>query len=182
YDDYIGGQPSGATRTAPAAQVPQVLQTPTASTTTVDTAPTPTNSPFQATNIPNTSQDVDELKIQQQHVQHQDNQASLQPEIVADNVPNAMLDGNTFVNPFATPSTSATESSSSQYHDEENTVIRNKTRLVVKGYRQEEGIDFEESFALVARMESIRIFLAYAAHKSSTVFQMDVKIAFFMVR
>ncbi|GKE57233.1 retrovirus-related pol polyprotein from transposon TNT 1-94 [Tanacetum coccineum] len=63
-------------------------------------------------------------------------------------------------------------------HDEENTVIRNKSRLVVKGCRQEEGIDFEESFALVARMEAIRIFLAYAAHKSFTVFQMDVIIAF----
>ncbi|GJU06656.1 retrovirus-related pol polyprotein from transposon TNT 1-94 [Tanacetum coccineum] len=55
-------------------------------------------------------------------------------------------------------------------HDEENTVIRNKTRLVVRGYRQEEGIDFEESFAPVARMEAIRIFLAYAAHKSSLCF------------
>ncbi|GKC18792.1 retrovirus-related pol polyprotein from transposon TNT 1-94 [Tanacetum coccineum] len=63
-------------------------------------------------------------------------------------------------------------------HDEEKTVIRNKSRLVVRGYRQEEGIDFEESFALVARMEAIRIFLAYAAHKSFTVFQMDVKTAF----
>ncbi|GJV88257.1 retrovirus-related pol polyprotein from transposon TNT 1-94, partial [Tanacetum coccineum] len=58
-------------------------------------------------------------------------------------------------------------------HDEENTVIRNKTRLVVRGYRQEEVIDFEESFALVARMEAIRIFLAYATHKSFMVFQMD---------
>ncbi|GJW09490.1 retrovirus-related pol polyprotein from transposon TNT 1-94 [Tanacetum coccineum] len=48
-------------------------------------------------------------------------------------------------------------------HDKENTVIRNKSRLVVRGYRQEEGIDFEESFAPVARMEAIRIFLAYAA-------------------
>nr|GEZ93597.1 copia protein [Tanacetum cinerariifolium] len=63
-------------------------------------------------------------------------------------------------------------------HDEEKTVIRNKSRLVVRGYRQEEGIDFEESFALVARMEAIRIFLAYAAHKSFTVFQMDVKTVF----
>ncbi|GJV61141.1 retrovirus-related pol polyprotein from transposon TNT 1-94 [Tanacetum coccineum] len=45
-------------------------------------------------------------------------------------------------------------------HDEENTVIRNKSRLVVRGYRQEEGIDFKESFAPVARMEAIRIFLA----------------------
>nr|GFD26789.1 retrovirus-related Pol polyprotein from transposon TNT 1-94 [Tanacetum cinerariifolium] len=57
-------------------------------------------------------------------------------------------------------------------------VIRNKTRLVVRGYRQEEGIDFEESFYLVTRMEAIRIFLAYAAHKGFTVYQMDVKTAF----
>ncbi|GKF83539.1 retrovirus-related pol polyprotein from transposon TNT 1-94, partial [Tanacetum coccineum] len=63
-------------------------------------------------------------------------------------------------------------------HDEENTVIRNKTRLVVRGYCQEEGIDFEESFALVARMEAIRIFLAYAAYKLFIVFQMDVTTAF----
>nr|GEU69468.1 retrovirus-related Pol polyprotein from transposon TNT 1-94 [Tanacetum cinerariifolium] len=63
-------------------------------------------------------------------------------------------------------------------HDEQKTVIQNKSRIVVRGYRQEEGIDFEESFAPVARMEAIRIFLAYAAHKSFTVFQMDVKTAF----
>nr|GEZ31504.1 retrovirus-related Pol polyprotein from transposon TNT 1-94 [Tanacetum cinerariifolium] len=63
-------------------------------------------------------------------------------------------------------------------HDEEQTVIRNKSRLVVRGYHKEEGIDFEESFTPVARMEAIRIFLAYAAHKSFTVFQMDVKTAF----
>nr|GEZ29180.1 retrovirus-related Pol polyprotein from transposon TNT 1-94 [Tanacetum cinerariifolium] len=57
-------------------------------------------------------------------------------------------------------------------------VIRNKSHLVMRGYRQEEGIDFEESFALVTRMEAIRIFLAYTAHKSFTVFQMDVKTTF----
>nr|GFB97952.1 integrase, catalytic region, zinc finger, CCHC-type, peptidase aspartic, catalytic [Tanacetum cinerariifolium] len=60
-------------------------------------------------------------------------------------------------------------------HDEEKTVIKNKSRLVVRGYRQEEGIDFKESFALVARMEATGIFLAYAAHKSFIVFQMDIK-------
>ncbi|GJV53847.1 retrovirus-related pol polyprotein from transposon TNT 1-94 [Tanacetum coccineum] len=233
YDDYISGQPLAAPRTTPAAQASQVLQTLTTSITIADTALTPTSSSYQ----------------------QQNNQASFQPETVADNVPNAMFDGNTFVNPFATPSTSAAESSSSQYvdpsnmhmsqlrtdgdmcmyaltvstmepsnvkevmkdptsiesmqeellqfkrldvwvlvlapdnikplnlkwllknkHDKENTVIRNKTRLVVRGYRQEEGIDFEESFAPVARMEAIKIFLAYAAHKSFTVFQMDVFI------
>nr|GEX11819.1 hypothetical protein [Tanacetum cinerariifolium] len=63
-------------------------------------------------------------------------------------------------------------------HDEEQIVIKNKSRLVVRGYCQEEGIDFEESFAPVARMEAIRIFLAYAGHKLFTVFQMDMKTAF----
>nr|GEW64023.1 retrovirus-related Pol polyprotein from transposon TNT 1-94 [Tanacetum cinerariifolium] len=66
----------------------------------------------QATNIPNTSQDVDELETQQQH-QQQDKQALLKAKTIADNVPNAMLVGNSFVNPFATLSTSAVESSSS---------------------------------------------------------------------
>ncbi|GKF71769.1 hypothetical protein Tco_0207883, partial [Tanacetum coccineum] len=94
YDDYIGGQPSATLRTTSATQAPPVHQTPTASTTIADTALTPTNSSSQATNFPNTLQDVDELKTQQ-HVQQQNNQAPLQPETVADNVPNSMFDGNT---------------------------------------------------------------------------------------
>ncbi|GJT13121.1 retrovirus-related pol polyprotein from transposon TNT 1-94 [Tanacetum coccineum] len=60
--------------------------------------------------------------------------------------------------------------------DEENIVIRNKSRLVAKGYAQKEGIDFEESFAPVARLEAVQLFITYAAHKSFTVYQMDVKI------
>nr|GEY60543.1 retrovirus-related Pol polyprotein from transposon TNT 1-94 [Tanacetum cinerariifolium] len=56
--------------------------------------------------------------------------------------------------------------------------LKNKASLVARGYRQEEGIDFEESFALVARLEAIRIFLAYAAHKNMVVYQMDVKTVF----
>nr|GEV94435.1 hypothetical protein [Tanacetum cinerariifolium] len=112
-------------------------------------------------------QDVDELK-QQQHVQQQDNQAPLQLKIVIDNVPNAMLDGSTFVNPFSPPSTSDDELSSLQHVDPSN----------MHKYRQEEGIDFEESFAPVVRMEAIRIFLAYVAHKSFTIFQMDMKTTF----
>ncbi|GJX06443.1 retrovirus-related pol polyprotein from transposon TNT 1-94 [Tanacetum coccineum] len=54
----------------------------------------------------------------------------------------------------------------------------NKTRLVAKGYKQEEGIDFEESFAPVARLEAVRMFIAFAAHMNITIFQMDVKTAF----
>nr|GEU82286.1 integrase, catalytic region, zinc finger, CCHC-type, peptidase aspartic, catalytic [Tanacetum cinerariifolium] len=96
YDDYIVGQPLANTRTVPATQEPQVRQTSTASTSIADTAPTPTNSSSHVTNIPITSQDVKELN------------------------PNAMSDGNTFVNPFVNPSTSAVESSSSQNVDPSN--------------------------------------------------------------
>jgi len=50
--------------------------------------------------------------------------------------------------------------------------------LVAKGYRQQEGIDYDETFAPVARIQAIRMFLAYAAYKDFTVYQMDVKTAF----
>nr|GFB73794.1 retrovirus-related Pol polyprotein from transposon TNT 1-94 [Tanacetum cinerariifolium] len=96
YDDYIGGQPSATVRTVPPAQEPQVRQSSTTSITIADTVPTPTNSSYHATNIPITSQDVDELNS------------------------NAMVDGNTFLNPFANSSTSAAESSSSQKVDPSN--------------------------------------------------------------
>ncbi|GJT71170.1 retrovirus-related pol polyprotein from transposon TNT 1-94 [Tanacetum coccineum] len=62
--------------------------------------------------------------------------------------------------------------------DEFGGVLKNKARLVAQGFRQEEGIDFEESFAPVARIEAIRIFIANAAHKNMTIYQMDVKTAF----
>nr|GEW35044.1 retrovirus-related Pol polyprotein from transposon TNT 1-94 [Tanacetum cinerariifolium] len=63
-----------------------------------------------------------------------------------------------------------------QYEDQ--TVIHNKARLLANGYAQEEGIDFKKSFAPVARLEAVRIFVAYAAHKSFPIYQMDVKMAF----
>nr|GFA42934.1 retrovirus-related Pol polyprotein from transposon TNT 1-94 [Tanacetum cinerariifolium] len=88
YDDYIGGQPSATGRTVPPAQEPQVRQSSTASTTIADTAPIPTNSSSLATNVQITSQDVDELN------------------------PNAMIDGNRFVSPFANSSTSVAAFSS----------------------------------------------------------------------
>nr|GFA72447.1 hypothetical protein [Tanacetum cinerariifolium] len=175
-----------------------------------------------------------------QHAQQQGSQALIQSETVADNVPNAMFDANTFVNPLATSSISVAESSSSQYVDPSNmhtfyqpyphefwwtkdhpleqvigepsppVLTRNQLRsdgnicmyaLTVSPMElnnvkeamtdpawiesmqeellyQEEGIDYKESFAPVARMEAIRIFLPYATHKSFTVFQMDGKTAF----
>jgi hypothetical protein len=62
--------------------------------------------------------------------------------------------------------------------DENGQVIRNKARLVCKGYAQVEGVDFEETFAPVARLEAIRMFLAFASYKKFKVYQMDVKSAF----
>nr|GFA67429.1 retrovirus-related Pol polyprotein from transposon TNT 1-94 [Tanacetum cinerariifolium] len=65
-----------------------------------------------------------------------------------------------------------------QFDRLDNIVIRNKSRLVAKGYAQKEGVDFEESFAHVAWLEAVWLFIAYAAHNSFTFYQMDVKIAF----
>ncbi|GJY04383.1 retrovirus-related pol polyprotein from transposon TNT 1-94 [Tanacetum coccineum] len=62
--------------------------------------------------------------------------------------------------------------------DELGGILKNKARLVARGYRQEEGINFEESFAPVARLEAIQIFLAFATHMNMVVYQMDVKTAF----
>nr|GEY97596.1 putative ribonuclease H-like domain-containing protein [Tanacetum cinerariifolium] len=62
--------------------------------------------------------------------------------------------------------------------DERGIVVRNKVRLVAHGYTQEEGIDYDEVFALVSRIEAIRLFLAYASFKDFVVYQIDVKSAF----
>ncbi|GKF08237.1 retrovirus-related pol polyprotein from transposon TNT 1-94 [Tanacetum coccineum] len=62
--------------------------------------------------------------------------------------------------------------------DETGIVIKNKARLVAQGYNQQEGIDYDETFAQVARLESIRIFLAFATYMNFIVYQMDVKSAF----
>ena len=62
--------------------------------------------------------------------------------------------------------------------DEDGKIIRNKPRLVCKGYTQVEGIDFDETFAPVARLETIRIFLSLMAHMNFKIYQMDVKSAF----
>ncbi|GJZ13276.1 retrovirus-related pol polyprotein from transposon TNT 1-94 [Tanacetum coccineum] len=69
-------------------------------------------------------------------------------------------------------------SSSNVKTDEFGGVLKNKARLVTQGFRQEEGIDFEELFTPVARIEAIRIFVANAAHKNITIYQMDVKTTF----
>ncbi|GKE22162.1 copia protein, partial [Tanacetum coccineum] len=63
-------------------------------------------------------------------------------------------------------------------NDERGIVIRNKERLVTQGYTQEEGSNYDEVFAPVARIKAIRLFLAYASFKDFVVYQMDVKSAF----
>nr|GEV48840.1 retrovirus-related Pol polyprotein from transposon TNT 1-94 [Tanacetum cinerariifolium] len=96
------------------------------------------------------------------------------------NTKNAQVEDDEFINIFCTPVQERGETSSRHENkcDEENTVIHNKAHLVAKGYAQKEGIDFKESFAPVAWLEAVRLFFAYATHKSFTVYQMDVKITF----
>ena len=62
--------------------------------------------------------------------------------------------------------------------DENGIIIRNKARLVAQGYNQQEGIDYEETFAPVTRLEAIRMLLAFACHKNFILYQMDVKSDF----
>nr|GEV12866.1 hypothetical protein [Tanacetum cinerariifolium] len=149
HNEYLGGRPLVAQRIVPVAPVIQNLQAPTASMSFQASTPVPTNS----LNTLVSSHYVDAPS--QQHAQQQRNLTPLPTASAADNVSNAMFEGDLFVNPFATPYTESVVSST-----------------------QYEGIDFEESFTPVARMEAIRIFLAYAAHKGFTVHQMDVKTAF----
>nr|GEY97640.1 retrovirus-related Pol polyprotein from transposon TNT 1-94 [Tanacetum cinerariifolium] len=92
-----------------------------------------------------------------------------QAEMIAEN---AQVADDDFINIFCTPVQDRGETSS------QNTVIRNKSRLVAKGYAQKEGVDFEESFAPVARLEAVWLFIANAAHKSFTVYLIDVKTTF----
>ncbi|GJS96040.1 retrovirus-related pol polyprotein from transposon TNT 1-94 [Tanacetum coccineum] len=218
---FIGGQPSSAPRTAPAAQAPQVLQTPTATTTTADTTPTPTNSSSQATNFSNTSQDVDELETLTTLLQHHRNYSSEQfydigincdPMVTCacyafndsiwnqrnvkrlmtvlqriESMQEELLQFKRLDVWVLVPLPDNIKPLTLKWllknkHDEENTVIRNKTRLVVRGYRQEEGIDFEESSLLLLEWKAIRIFLALCAHKIVHYVSNDMKTAFFHVK
>nr|GEV96130.1 hypothetical protein [Tanacetum cinerariifolium] len=190
YDDYIGGPPSATTRTIPAVQEPQVPQTSMASTTIADTAPTPINLSSHATNIPITSQDVDELNLNtkdhpmEQVIGEPSRPVLTRNQLQSDgdmcmyaltvstmepkNVKEAMtdpawidsmqevllqfkrLDVWVLVPTPDNISPFTLERIFKNKHDEEQTIIRNK-------------------------MEAIMIFLAYDAHKSFSVFQMDVK-------
>ena len=88
-------------------------------------------------------------------------------------------DQNYFGHKFLGTSYSSTKWVSQNKKDEEGTIVRNKVRLVVQGYNQEEGIDYGETYALVARLEAIRMLFAFACFKDFKLFQMDVKSFFF---
>nr|GEU69570.1 retrovirus-related Pol polyprotein from transposon TNT 1-94 [Tanacetum cinerariifolium] len=93
----------------------------------------------------------------------------------------ALVVNNPFINVFALEPSSDASSSEDIYKvklDEYDDVLKNKARLVAKGYRQEGGIDFEESFSHVARIEAIRIFITNSASRNMTIYQMDVKTTF----
>nr|GEW80754.1 retrovirus-related Pol polyprotein from transposon TNT 1-94 [Tanacetum cinerariifolium] len=115
-----------------------------------------------------------------------------EPTIVEDNLI-APIDNDPFINMFAPePSSEASSlgdiSSAKLTYiykiklDEYGDVLKNKARLVAMGYRQEEGIDFKESFAPVARIEAIKIVIANDANKNMIIYQIDVKMAFLNVK
>ncbi|GJS86472.1 retrovirus-related pol polyprotein from transposon TNT 1-94 [Tanacetum coccineum] len=89
----------------------------------------------------------------------------------------AHMDNNPFVE-FLVLEPSFEESSTQLKLDELGGVSKNKARLVARGYRQEEGIEFKEYFTPVARLEGIRIFIAFASHMNMVIYQMYVKTAF----
>ncbi|GJV16176.1 retrovirus-related pol polyprotein from transposon TNT 1-94 [Tanacetum coccineum] len=167
YDDFIGGQPSPAPRTAPAAQAPQALQTPTATTTTADSSPTPIIASSQATDLSNTSQDVDELDIQEHFTRNQlrSDGRHVHVRIKCKHYGNQE------------PKEAMTDPAWIESMQEE--LLQFKKALIMVRVAATEGRNrFEEVPRTCARMQAIRIFLAYVAHKSFTVFQMDVKTAF----
>nr|GEZ37590.1 hypothetical protein [Tanacetum cinerariifolium] len=170
FDEYL--EPPRADRPVPPAQAAQALvnSVGTPSSTTIDQdAPTPSVSPSSS--------------ALQSHSLHQGILAEL--HYMEDHTI-APVDNNPFVNVFASKphfeasSSGDISSTESPYVklDEYGDVLKNKARLVAKGYRQEKGINFEESFASVTCIEVIRIFITNASSRNMPIYQMDVKMAF----
>nr|GEY55777.1 retrovirus-related Pol polyprotein from transposon TNT 1-94 [Tanacetum cinerariifolium] len=181
HNEYLGGRPSEAPRTIPAAPVIQNLQAPTASMSFQDSAPTPTNS----SNTPVSSHNVNAPS--QQHIQHQRNLTPSPTASAADNVPNAVFERDLFVNPFATPSTESV----TKDHPLEQVIGEPSRPILTRNQLKTDGDmciyaltviimelkSVKEALTDPAWIESM-IFLAYAAHKGFTVYQMDVKTTF----
>ncbi|GKE24266.1 retrovirus-related pol polyprotein from transposon TNT 1-94 [Tanacetum coccineum] len=170
YDDYMGGPPSNATRTAPAALATLNLHTPQQNE----------QPQLQSEAVAHNAQDA--MFDKNMFINPFSPPSTSSSESLSQYVD--LLNMNTNVKEAMTDAgwIEVMQEELLQFKridlDEENTIIRNKSCLVVRGYRQEEGIDFKESITPVARMKAIRIFLAYVAHKSFTVYQMDMKTAF----
>ncbi|GJV44698.1 retrovirus-related pol polyprotein from transposon TNT 1-94 [Tanacetum coccineum] len=191
FDEYL--EPPHVKRPvspAPAVPIPINLAGTPSSTTIDHDAPSPSHSPSSsALQSPSIHQGV-----------------TVESTLVEEN-PFTPVDNDPFINIFASEPTSEASSSRdvssvkstyitqtlhhlekwSNDHPLDNVIVKlgeygdvlkNKARLVAKGYRQEEGIDFEESFAPAARIKAIRIFIANAASKNMTIYQMDVKTSF----
>nr|GFA88005.1 hypothetical protein [Tanacetum cinerariifolium] len=175
YDDFIGGQPSAAQRTVLAAQAQQVRQTAAESSSSQNVDPSNMHTFYQP--YPHEFQWTKDYPLEQvigepsrlvliRNQLRSDGDMCMYALTVSTMEPKNIKE--------ATTDPAWIES----MQEELLQIKRLDSRLVVRGYCQEEGIDFEESFAPVARMEAIGIFLAYVAHKSFSVFQMDVKTAF----
>nr|GEX56295.1 retrovirus-related Pol polyprotein from transposon TNT 1-94 [Tanacetum cinerariifolium] len=157
FDEYL--KPPRVQRPvlpAPTVQVPVNSASTPSSTTINQDAPSPSISPSSsALQSPSLHQGV-----------------AAESTLTKDNLV-ALIDNNPFINVFAPEPSSDTSSSRN-----DDDVLKNKARLVAKGYGHEEGIDFEESFAPVTHIKAIRIFIANAASKNMTIYQMDVKTTF----
>ncbi|GKF43673.1 retrovirus-related pol polyprotein from transposon TNT 1-94, partial [Tanacetum coccineum] len=123
----------------------------------------------------------DRFLMLQQFKFHLHQGVAAESPLMEDN-PFAPIGNDHFINVFALEPMSEPSSSGFLIYkvklDKYGDVLKNKVRLVAKGHRQEEGIDFEESFAPAASIKAIRIFIANAASKNIIIYQMDVKTAF----
>nr|GEV93163.1 hypothetical protein [Tanacetum cinerariifolium] len=162
HNQYLGGRPSEAPRTIPVTHVLQNLQAPTASMSCQDSAPTPTHS----SNTPVSSCNTNDHPLEQVIGEPS------RPVLTRNQL---KTDGDMC---FYALTVSIKEPKSVKEALTDPAWIESMQEELHQFIRLDEGIDFKESFAPVAQMEAIRIFLAYAAHKGLTVYQMDVKIAF----
>nr|GEV13132.1 hypothetical protein [Tanacetum cinerariifolium] len=177
YDDYIGGQPSAAPRTVLAAQAPQTKDHPLEQVIGEPSRPILTRNQLRSDG------DMCMYALMVSIMEPKNVKEAMTDPAWIESMQEELLQFKRLDVWVLVPAPDNITPLTLKWlfknkHDEENTVIRNKSRLVVRGYRQEEGIDFEESFTPVARMKAVRIFLAYVAHKSFTVFQMDLKTKF----
>nr|GEV26356.1 retrovirus-related Pol polyprotein from transposon TNT 1-94 [Tanacetum cinerariifolium] len=162
FDEYL--EPHRVERLAPLAPAVQVP---------VNSAGTPSSTTIDQ-DAPSPSHSSSSLALQSPSL----HQGVAAEATLTDDNPVGLVDNNPFINVFAPePSSDVSSSGDKVKLDEYGDVLKNKARLVAKGYRQE-GIDFEESFAPVARINTTRIFIINAASKNMTIYQMDVKTTF----